>query len=135
MKSLLIVDDDQDILNLFKHYLKESGHEVEFLTEPKEVLDKLKFKKFDLIVTDVLMPSMNGIDLTKLIKAEYPDIKILVCSEGGTTDAREIVAGIVMNKAIDFGALYALKKPFKKKELIDTIEAVLNGDIENLAKI
>lgn len=129
MKNILIIDDDADILNLYKHYLKDSGHSVDYLEEPLEVLPKLQFKKYDLVVTDVLMPSLNGIELTKQIRDKYPELNILVCSEGGTTDAKEIVAGIVMNKAMDFGALFALKKPFKKSELIETIEMLLSGKI------
>lgn len=134
MKNILIIDDDTDILNLYRHYLKDGPNSVDFLEDPTQALSKLQFKKYDLIITDVLMPALNGIELTKQIREKYPELDILVASEGGTTDAKEIVAGIVMNKAIDFGALFALKKPFKKQELLETIEAILNGEIDLLEK-
>ncbi len=131
-KSLLVVDDDHDILNLFHHYLKNNVKEIDLVHEPQRVMERLQFKKYDLVVTDILMPKKNGIDLTKEIKSLYPNLPVLVCSEGGTTDAKEIVAGIVMNKAITFGAIYALKKPFKKKELLRVIEAILLNKVSEL---
>lgn len=126
-KSVLVVDDDQDILTLFQYFLKEESLNVDYLANSSEVMNKLKFKKYDLVITDILMPEINGIELTKMIKDSYPSLNVLVCSEGGSTDAKEIVAGIVMNKALNFGAIYALKKPFNKKELLTTLYAVLEG--------
>jgi DNA-binding NtrC family response regulator len=131
-KSIIVVDDDHDILNLFHHYLKNNVKEIDLVHDPERVMERLQFKKYDLVVTDILMPKKNGIDLTKEIKSLYPNLPILVCSEGGTTNAKEIVAGIVMNKAITFGAIYALKKPFKKKELLRVIEAILLNKVSEL---
>ena len=134
MKTILVVDDDHDMLNLFHHFLKDQVEQIDLIFEPETVMERLRYKKYDLVITDILMPKINGIDLTKEIKEEYPKLPILVCSEGGTTNARDIVAGIVMNKAISFGALYALAKPFKKEELIKVVTEVLNGNIEKLQK-
>lgn len=131
-KSILVVDDDHDMLNLYHHYLKELVEQVDLVFEPETVLERLRFKKYDLVITDILMPKVNGIDLTKDILNEYPKLPVLVCSEGGTTDAREIVAGIVMNKAISFGALHALKKPFKKPELVKVVDSILSGNLDAL---
>lgn len=131
-KTILVVDDDPDILNLFHHYLKNDVLEIDLVNEPERVMERLQFKKYDLVITDILMPNVNGIDLTKEIKNHYPNLPILVCSEGGTTNAKEIVAGIVLNKAITFGAIFALKKPFKKQELLRVIHAILNGKVQDL---
>lgn len=131
-KSILVIDDDHDMLNLFHHYLKEVVSDIDLSFEPETTMERLRFKKYDLVITDILMPNINGIDLTKQIKHEYKTLPILVCSEGGTTDARDIVAGIVMNKAISYGAIYALKKPFKKGALVTTVESILNGNVESL---
>ena len=91
------------------------------------VFDKLQ--KFDLLLSDVLMPQMNGIELTKKVHDLYPSLPIIVCSEGGSTDAKELVASIVMNKAISFGAVFALKKPFKKATIQEVIKSILEGEI------
>ena len=131
-KTIIVVDDDEDILNLFKHFLKDEVQEVITLNCAIKALELLKFKKVDLVVTDILMPQMNGIEFTKTVQQLFPDLPVIVCSEGGSTEARDIVASIVMNKAIFFGATYALKKPFNKKQLQRVITAVIEGRIGEL---
>lgn len=133
-KNILVIDDDHEMLNLYHHFLKDEVAHIDLVYDPKEVLDRLRFKEYHLVITDILMPEINGIDLTRDIYKEYPTLPVLVCSEGGTTEAREIVAGIVMNKAMYFGAAYALKKPFKKEELLTVIRAILDGTIEEFKK-
>jgi DNA-binding NtrC family response regulator len=131
-KIIIVVDDDEDILNLFKHFLKDEYSEVIVLNCALKALELLRFKKVDLIITDILMPNMNGIEFTKNVQSQFPDLPVLVCSEGGSTEARDIVASIVMNKAIFFGATYALKKPFSKSDLLATTKAIVTGNIEEL---
>ncbi len=128
-KKILIVDDDPDILNIYKHFLKGIVSEIVTTQDPLEVLELLKLQKFDLLLSDVLMPQMNGIELTKKVHDLYPSLPIIVCSEGGSTDAKELVASIVMNKAISFGAVFALKKPFKKATIQEVIKSILEGEI------
>lgn len=128
-KSILIIDDDWDILNIFKHFLKDEVQTIDLLDDPTKVLEALQYKQYDLLITDILMKELNGIELTKLVKKRYPSLPIVVCSEGGETDAKEIVASIVLNKAIEFGALYALRKPFKKSEVLDSIIPLLEGKL------
>ncbi len=131
-KNILVIDDDHDMLNLYHHYLKDVVTGIDLVFDPHEVLERLAYKTYHLVITDILMPGINGIDLTKAIHEHYPTLPILVCSEGGTTDAREIVAGIVMNKAISFGAIYALKKPFKKNQLLKVVDALLLDQLDSL---
>lgn len=133
-KNILIVDDDHDMLNLYHHFLKDHVANIDLVFNPQEVLDRLAIKSYHMVLTDILMPHLNGIELTRKIHEEYPQLPILVCSEGGTTDAKEIVAGIVLNKAMTFGAIYALQKPFKKNELVKIVSSILNGQIEELKK-
>ena len=131
-KSILVVDDDPDILILYKHFLGKEVGSITCLENPLEALERLKIQKFDLVISDILMPQMNGIDLTLKIHSLYPQLPILVCSEGGTTDAKEVVAGIVLKKAVEFGAVFALKKPFKKTELLDIVFAILEKRVDEL---
>ena len=131
-KTIIIVDDDEDILNLFKHFLKESFNEIVTFNNALEAIEVMKFKKVDLVITDILMPKMNGIEFTKIIHEKFPGLPVLVCSEGGSTEAKDIVASIVMNKALFFGATYALKKPFNKNELIETMTSIIEGRVDEL---
>lgn len=126
MHTILVVDDDLDMLNLYRFFLANAGYNVHTLSNPIAAVEMMEYNQYDLVITDILMPELNGIELTKIIHDKRPSQKILVCSEGGTTDAKEIVASIVLDKAIQFGALEALKKPFTKTELLSKIEAILS---------
>lgn len=125
--NLLIVDDDIDICNLMVYYLKELDLTIQVVHSGQEALESLKLSSFDLVISDILMPGINGIELTKKIVDQYPGIKILVCSEGGTTDAKEIVASIVLSKAVEYGALQAIKKPFSRREFVSTVNNAISG--------
>lgn len=127
MYSILVIDDDVDMLNLYRFFLGNAGHSVHTLSNPMMAMDMIDHNDYSLIITDILMPGLNGIELTRMIQQKYPTQKIMVCSEGGTTDAREIVASIVLDKAVHFGAFDALRKPFTKQELLDRVNAVMNG--------
>ncbi|GAB4023225.1 MAG: response regulator [Bdellovibrio sp.] len=126
MHTILVVDDDLDMLNLYRFFLANAGYNVHTLSNPIAAVEMIEYNQYDLVITDILMPELNGIELTKIIHDKRPSQKILVCSEGGTTDAKEIVASIVLDKAIQFGALEALRKPFTKTELLSKIEAILS---------
>ncbi|MBT3585055.1 MAG: response regulator [Halobacteriovoraceae bacterium] len=135
MKKILVVDDDVDILNLMFHYLKGDGHEVVIVPDGEQAMERLQMAQFDLVITDILMPGINGIDLTCKIIQAFPDMKVLVVSEGGNSDAKEIVAAIVLNKAVSFGALRALMKPFTKDELLEVVKKVLEGKLDEAEEI
>ena len=131
-KTIIIVDDDEEILNLFQHFLKEEVREVITLNCALKALEILKFKKIDLVITDILMPQMNGIEFTKKVQQLFPKLPVIVCSEGGSSEARDIVASIVLNKALFFGATYALKKPFNKAGLLKIVSGVLEDRVAEL---
>lgn len=127
MYTILVVDDDLDMLNLYRFFLANAGFNIHTLSNPIAALEMINYNNYDLIITDILMPEINGIELTKSVHQINPTQKILVCSEGGTTDAKDIVASIVLDKAMQFGAIEALRKPFTKTELIAKVTSILAG--------
>ncbi|MHA1146362.1 MAG: response regulator [Candidatus Helarchaeota archaeon] len=73
-KKILIVDDDRDILILLKEIIEQQGYDVDVEMGGIEALDKLSREKYDLLLSDIKMPGMDGIELCRECKA-HPDLK------------------------------------------------------------
>lgn len=109
-KRILVVDDDLNILKVFKSILEKEGYVVETADTGKEALKKIKKEKFDVWLIDVRLPDMEGTDLLKVSDSEA--IKIVVT--GFSSDE-------VGKRAADYGADDFLVKPVKPEELIATV--------------
>jgi len=118
--SILVVDDSLTIRELEKNILEAVGYEVEVAIDGVQALEKMKQKKFNLVITDITMPNMNGFELTSAIKRDkkYKDTPvIIVTSEEKEEDRR---------KGIEVGAeAYIRKSAFDQKNLLDMIERMV----------
>jgi len=76
-KSILIVDDNYLVLEALKEFLTLSGHFVEFAHDALSAIMILKERPFDVLITDYEMPDMNGLQLTKEVRASFPHIFII----------------------------------------------------------
>lgn len=115
--KILIIEDDQRVANLIKRGLEEEDLAVTV------AYDGLSGKKlslqgdFDLIITDIILPKIDGIDLCKLIRQTMPDIPIIMLTALGTTDDKV--------EGFDAGADDYLVKPFEMRELTVRVRALL----------
>jgi CheY-like chemotaxis protein len=127
---ILIVDDDEDMRNLMTLYLKDvEGVTFECAEDAIEGLEILRdSKSFDLLISDVMMPEMNGVEFIQHASGFYPYLKIIVCSSGGASRSNNRSADELMEMALHRGAHRALKKPFSKEVFLETLEGVLFGD-------
>ncbi len=80
---ILLVDDEEHIRLLFKEELEEEGYLIELASNGFEALDKLKASRFDLIVLDIKMPGMDGIQTLNEIKKLNKDQRVILCSAYG----------------------------------------------------
>ena len=116
--TILIIEDDLRVAELLKRGLEEHGF------TPTLAYDGLSGKKlafqneYDLIITDIILPKMDGIDLCKLIRQAKPNTPIIMLTALGTTDDKI--------EGFDAGADDYLVKPFEMRELIARIRALLN---------
>jgi CheY-like chemotaxis protein len=125
MKNILVVDDDRDIGEIIQEYLSENpNYEVLFDDCAQKAIERLKGQSFDLVITDMLMPDMNGIELTEYIFQNYPNTKVLACSGGGTSG--KLVAGMALDQALQEGADNAIMKPFTEEELIAKVSNLID---------
>lgn len=122
--SLALVDDHQIVIDGLKSLLEgEPNYRFAFATtNPTEVVEKLKADQVDLVLTDVMMPQMNGNILAKEIKREFPGMKILALSMSGQGD----IVDEMINEADISG--YVLKN-IGKQELCEAINKIAAGGI------
>ncbi|MBL7208730.1 MAG: PAS domain S-box protein [Dehalococcoidia bacterium] len=115
-KKILVVDDEPDVAQLVRVYLKKSGYEVIVSTSGREALDKARQERPDLITLDVLLPDMDGFTVLERLKAE-PD----------TASIPVLVLTIVedRDKAIRLGAVEYLTKPIDEARLLDCVRQIL----------
>ncbi|MCB2182849.1 MAG: response regulator [Desulfobulbaceae bacterium] len=80
MKKILLVDDEESIHLLYREELEEEGYEVHSALSGEEALDKLKIIAPDLVVLDINMPGMNGIDVLRRLKEINPELPVILSS-------------------------------------------------------
>ncbi len=117
MSNILVIDDDENILEVVQTRLEANGYFVETYTEPLEALECMKEKIFDVVITDVRMPGVDGIELLRRIKSLNWDIPVILMTAYGTIPSAV--------EAVKIGAFQYLTKPFQGKQLIEEIEAAL----------
>jgi two-component system nitrate/nitrite response regulator NarL len=122
--SLAIVDDHQIVIDGIKSLLQglDKFTVVAESTEPLQMLELLQQQPVDILLTDIMMPVMNGAELAKEVHLKYPAIKILALSMSGQGD--------LVNKMIDDADIagYVLKN-IGKKELIHALEKISTGGV------
>lgn len=116
LKRILIVDDERQIVRMLRASLQSSGYQVFSASNGLEAIQHFESERLDLIITDLAMPEMNGLELTQAVRrvAETPIIVLSVRD----TDAMKV-------RALDEGADDYLTKPFSMPELLARVRAAL----------
>ena len=115
---ILIVDDEKDMLALLKRIIsEETEHEVTTETDPVRALELFKEKPFDLVITDLKMPKMDGIKLLESIKKTTPDVSVVILTAFATIETAV--------EAIRKGAYDYITKPFRRERILLSVEKVM----------
>ena len=118
MGCILAVDDEPDMLSLIKMIIEGySGHQVTTTNNPMEVAELLSKERFDLIITDLKMPGLDGMELLELAKKADADALILMITAFGSLATAE--------EAVARGAFDYLSKPFRKEQLLLAIDKAM----------
>lgn len=122
MNTVLIVDDSQTLRQMLSELLKGQGIQVVEATNGLEAKEKIQASLPDLVITDLIMPLMNGYELCRWIKSEpaAQNIPVLVC----TTKSEDFDRYWGMRQ----GADAYITKPFHPPELLQTVKRLLRGD-------
>ncbi|TDQ06971.1 response regulator transcription factor [Pedobacter metabolipauper] len=127
MFKIGLAEDDPKIASLIKTGLEELSYTVTTFSEGKLALEKLQSQPFDLIILDVMMPGLTGIEICKELRISYPDLPILMLTALGTIDDKI--------RGFNSGADDYLVKPFHFKELLIRIEALLRRHRKDLGQL
>lgn len=120
MLRILVVDDEEPIRRLVERMLATSGHEVTVASNGVKALRQLDAASFDLVITDLVMPELEGLQLLRELRARHSPPKVIAMSSGGRGGAN------YLEMAASLGASATLPKPFTQRELTDTIARVLS---------
>jgi DNA-binding NtrC family response regulator len=112
--TILIVDDDAMVRNVIEQLLQRKGYKIKGVSSGREAIEYLKANRVDLVVSDIIMPEMNGYELLQVIKKSFPQIGIIMMT--GYGDANSV------KEALTLGADEYITKPFKGQEVTLIIE-------------
>ncbi len=114
-KLVFVVDDDENIRNILKGYLEQAGFKVQLFADGEGLLEVMNQRPPDLIVLDIMLPGMNGIELCKAIRKVNSVPLIFISARGEETDR---VLGL------ELGADDYLPKPFSPRELVARVKTI-----------
>ena len=122
-KSILIVDDDEDLTNLYETFLKFDGYKLDAFTDPIDAISSFKKDVYDLVLLDLKMPKMNGVELSQELQNIDPDLSFRFI----TAASKEYVENLkIENPGIEENIIY---KPIWLNEIRTTIHSLLyNND-------
>jgi DNA-binding response OmpR family regulator len=130
MPSVLIIDDEAEVSHALRRVLERAGFKVSTCLRGDEGLEVFRNAPADLVITDIIMPKMNGIALLQAIRAHRPQTRIIAISGGGNFgplayQPEAITTSAYLAAATQAGADAVLTKPFDKQELLDTVQRLL----------
>jgi len=117
MSTILIVDDDFEWRMLIHRLLQKSGYEVLEAENGKNALKVLENSAIDLVLTDILMPIMDGVELIRELAQRHPGLPVIAMTSN--------IEMPYLNIAMKLGAMNCLQKPFNRNQLLEMINEAL----------
>jgi len=119
---LLFVDDEDELISALVERLELRGIDATGVTSGDEALQLLREEQFDVVVIDVKMPGIGGLDVLRTISRRYPDIKVILMTGHGSSEDSEIGRRL--------GAVAYLQKPVDLEDLLATVHKAMGSPIE-----
>ncbi len=113
-----MIDDDPHMHRIVQIYLKEQPCKLDTVSSARSGLKKLESQSYDLVLSDIQMPGMDGLEFIKRIKEKIPSLPIIILSAYDSD--------LFRNEINTFGRIYFISKPFERNALISLIEKVLS---------
>ncbi len=114
-KRILIADDEKAVRTLLAEALKHHDYEIDVVENGIEAISHIDRRSYDLIITDYMMPEMDGLELTRRIRLKYPSLPIIVVSGNGP-----------QQDLLKNGATACIMKPFNVCDLQNRVKNILN---------
>ena len=126
MAKILIIDDNDDFRSMLHELLARKSYTVFVSEDGEEGLKATRRELPDLVITDIVMPNQDGIGTIMALRNDFPDIRVIAVSGGGIGQPQ-----LYLKMAKELGADAIFTKPFKNKELLETIETLLHNKAEH----
>ncbi len=126
MADILIIDDEPGILKILRRILEDAGHTVTEAPDGEVALRHFEGKPADLIVTDIFMPAMDGIELLVNIRRSFPEARVLAMSGGGLLSRDQALGDAAL-----LGADHILQKPFSRDEVLEAVNRTLSMEAKD----
>jgi len=127
MKNVLIVDDEPDLVELVSYNLKKDGFQVATAPDGGVALEKARKKNFDLIILDLMLPGIQGIELCRILRNDPKTERVPIIMLTAKGDEADRIKGL------ETGADDYMAKPFSPRELVARVKAVLRRSSEQMA--
>lgn len=114
MKKILIVDDEESVRTILKQMLEQGGFSADAASDGKEALDKLGSSSFDMLISDINMPVMDGVELLKRSKELFPNMPVIFITAFGKDK--------IILEAMKTGLSDYIEKPFRIDGVIKTVK-------------
>lgn len=121
--NILIVDVDEEVLSMLERLLKQEGYSIETTKSTEDALKKVKIEKYHIVLTNIKMPNMDGIELLREIKKYDPMAQIIMMTEHSTMDK--------ILSSLEYGANDYINKPFHSEEFVID---VINHSVQKLER-
>ena len=118
--TILVVDDNQDLLETFAMILKRRGYEVQTACDGSAAVDRFKEQNFDVTLMDIVMPEMNGVDAFKKIREIQPEASIILMTAYSDEE--------LIRTAMDEGVTLIIQKPIRIDSLIKLINETAGNE-------
>ncbi len=115
---VLVIDDEAIVRVSCQRVLEPAGYEVVLTSRGDEAIELLEKERFDLVLTDLKMPDMDGLEVLKVIKERWPDIQVVIITGYGTISTAV--------QAIKKGAYEYIEKPFTPEDILDVVTKALS---------
>ena len=125
MPRILLVEDDRAVRALWSTELVEAGYEVKVASDGVDGLRVFRDCEPHLVITDIIMPEMEGIQMMRELRQESPDVRVIAISGGGRGSANTY-----LDLAEKMGAVCTLEKPVRHDVLLTAVGDALNPDDE-----
>ena len=121
MSRILVVDDDDQVRTVLRLILERAGHTVSDAADGHQALAEFRNEVPDLVITDIVMPEMDGIETIMELRRHHGDVKIIAVSGGGRVHPHDC-----LNWASKFGVDYTFTKPLDRRELLAAVDELLS---------
>jgi len=123
MASILVVDDEESIRKMLMRLLTSEGHTVHLASDGNEALQLYRAHHPDIVLTDIVMPDKEGIEMIHDLMGEFSDVKVIAMSGGGKYTSSESN----LNLAKELGAMRVVQKPIDSQVLFGLIDELMSS--------